>query len=269
MNKYSINHLLILLILLASFQLILFGDSFSHIISVFIISSSVIYWIRRNPFESIIGGTILTFIMDLVLNNCNHINCKHNMHIMHNNINEHFENMDLSSLESMISKLEKTAKEMPSKDPLDGIKDFNKRIDNSSDNSNKSNVKDGVKNNTKNSALETYDNLNSYTNNQDDLDDIIKTNNTKKSKIDEEEYINTLTADDILHLEKDEDDDEQYKKNPKPKTKNIDDYKPHEAQRETYRMINTVKQLKDTIDSLTPTIKSGQHILKMLEQFQL
>ncbi len=235
MNKDRIHNFLILLVLLASLQLISHSDPFSQILSIFVIISSIIFWIRKNIFESILGGALLTFILDLIW-------CRFNN--MHNK-NEHFENIDLSDLNSIISTLEKN----PNKDTLDS-KDF-KNIDN------------GPTNKT-----EKKDDINSYTKNMPDLEDIINTKN-KKNETDDEEHVNTLTSEDILHIEKDDDDDDQYSKNSKKKVKETDNYKPHEAQRETYRIINTVKQLKDTIDSLTPTIKSGQHILKMLEKFQL
>ena len=49
------------------------------------------------------------------------------------------------------------------------------------------------------------------------------------------------------------------------KNKKIDDYKPHEAQKETFELISTVKQLKDTVQTLAPLLKQGKSILSSLE----
>ncbi len=63
-----------------------------------------------------------------------------------------------------------------------------------------------------------------------------------------------------------DDEDEVVEKN---KNKNIDDYNPAVAQRETYRMIDTVKQLKTTVESLAPTIKEGRKILETFKKLDI
>lgn len=48
------------------------------------------------------------------------------------------------------------------------------------------------------------------------------------------------------------------------KNKDVDDYTPREAQKETFQLINTVKQLKDTVTELAPILKEGKTILSSL-----
>jgi molecular chaperone DnaK (HSP70) len=42
-----------------------------------------------------------------------------------------------------------------------------------------------------------------------------------------------------------------------------------EAQRETFRLIDTVKQLDDTIKSLGPTLTQGKEIMNMFDKIKL
>jgi hypothetical protein len=53
------------------------------------------------------------------------------------------------------------------------------------------------------------------------------------------------------------------------KDKKIEDYSPADAQKETYRMIDTVKQLKTTVETLAPTIKEGRKILEAFKKLDL
>ena len=53
------------------------------------------------------------------------------------------------------------------------------------------------------------------------------------------------------------------------KTKNADDMKPHEAQKETFELINAVKQLKGTIHELAPVLKEGKNILSSLSALKV
>ena len=48
------------------------------------------------------------------------------------------------------------------------------------------------------------------------------------------------------------------------KNKDVDEYTPREAQKETFQLINTVKQLKDTVTELAPILKEGKTILSSL-----
>ena len=45
--------------------------------------------------------------------------------------------------------------------------------------------------------------------------------------------------------------------------KNLNDYTPAQAQRATYNLIDTVKQLKDTMEGMEPLMKTGQNLLEL------
>tara|TARA_B110000037_G_C17112684_1_gene502530 strand:- start:53 stop:607 length:555 start_codon:yes stop_codon:yes gene_type:complete len=64
--------------------------------------------------------------------------------------------------------------------------------------------------------------------------------------------------------ETDEDDDDVLISKKKPI-----DMTAHEAQKQTYKLIDTVRQLDNTIKTLKPTIDNGNDILKKLESFKL
>jgi hypothetical protein len=51
--------------------------------------------------------------------------------------------------------------------------------------------------------------------------------------------------------------------------KPVDTYTPAEAQRETYRLIDTVKQLELTVKNLTPTLTEGKRVLDAFEKMNL
>lgn len=51
--------------------------------------------------------------------------------------------------------------------------------------------------------------------------------------------------------------------------KNTNDLKPYEAQKQTYQLIDTVKQLKDTINELAPMLKQGKDVLGQLETLKM
>jgi hypothetical protein len=51
--------------------------------------------------------------------------------------------------------------------------------------------------------------------------------------------------------------------------KGTDELKPHEAQRQAYQLIDTVKQLKDTIHELAPMLKQGKTVLEQLETLKM
>lgn len=53
------------------------------------------------------------------------------------------------------------------------------------------------------------------------------------------------------------------------KSKSTDDMKPHEAQKETFELINAVKQLKGTINELAPVLKEGKSILSSLSALKV
>jgi len=53
------------------------------------------------------------------------------------------------------------------------------------------------------------------------------------------------------------------------KDKNINELTPREAQKETFELINTVKQLKDTVNELAPVLKQGKSILSSLSALKI
>ena len=82
----------------------------------------------------------------------------------------------------------------------------------------------------------------------------------KKDKITIEKMIDDL---DKIKKEDINDDD----KGDKTETKNLAELKPYQAQRETYQLIETVKNLKDTMNTLGPTLKEAKSILNTYKQF--
>lgn len=51
--------------------------------------------------------------------------------------------------------------------------------------------------------------------------------------------------------------------------KKIEEYSPQQAQKETFKLIDTVKQLKHTIDALGPALSAGKDILKSFEALKV
>ena len=47
--------------------------------------------------------------------------------------------------------------------------------------------------------------------------------------------------------------------------KPITEMTPYEAQKETYQLVDTIKMLKETVDSLAPTLKQGKEVLATLQ----
>jgi len=56
--------------------------------------------------------------------------------------------------------------------------------------------------------------------------------------------------------------------NESPYKKDVKDYTPAEAQKTTYQLINTVKQLKDTMQEMTPLMASAEHIMRLKEKMK-
>lgn len=46
-------------------------------------------------------------------------------------------------------------------------------------------------------------------------------------------------------------------------------YTPAQAQRETFRLVNTVKKLEETMKSVAPVVQEGQKIMKAMESLKL
>lgn len=117
---------------------------------------------------------------------------------------------------------------------------------------------------TNNGMYETFDNKDLNVN------DIVKelTNISKNIHKDNEETEDTkddkkeITEDDINLLNDDDDDD----KTPNESNKYMESAK---AQRETFRLINTIKQLDDTVKNLAPTLKQGANIIEKFKKLNL
>jgi 6-phosphogluconate dehydrogenase (decarboxylating) len=75
---------------------------------------------------------------------------------------------------------------------------------------------------------------------------------------DDLEEKNEITNYDFNRSRVTEEDDER------AKDKKMDDLTPREAQKETFQLINTVKQLKSTVTELAPLLKEGKSILSTL-----
>lgn len=74
---------------------------------------------------------------------------------------------------------------------------------------------------------------------------------------------NTIKDYDFDNSKENEDDDKiASKKSPSSMTA-------HEAQKQTYKLIDTVQQLTETMKNLEPTLKSGQDILDKLETYKI
>lgn len=62
---------------------------------------------------------------------------------------------------------------------------------------------------------------------------------------------------------KEEDIDTMTKEEKKKKNKTVKEYTPEEAQQETYRMIDTVKQLTETMEAMQPVLSQGGKLLAL------
>jgi len=112
-------------------------------------------------------------------------------------------------------------------------------------------------------------------------DDIEKDEDRKKNNVNNllDEYVSSMSKADNLNDDEytlindnDEDDDDgdidssliNYKK---IKSRNKSAYTPARAQRETYKLIDTVKQLEDTMKNLGPSLKMGHKIMRSMEKY--
>lgn len=78
-----------------------------------------------------------------------------------------------------------------------------------------------------------------------------------------ESFENTLSEKEMKDILDDDNDEEKYNNNKSP-----DKLTPAQAQRETFRMINTVKQLEETMKSMAPTIMEGKKILEAVDKMK-
>jgi len=81
--------------------------------------------------------------------------------------------------------------------------------------------------------------------------------------------INNLSKEEITNLENEKSNsDEKPKKNSEDFI-SLDNMSPMMAQKELYRLVNTSKLLKETMDQLTPALKEGNKIMKSFEQLNM
>ena len=80
-------------------------------------------------------------------------------------------------------------------------------------------------------------------------DDMIEKNNIKEHDFDS----SIETEEDVLNMEK----------------KDTKDYTPNEAQKQTYKLIDTVKQLDSTIKTLAPTLEIGRKVIDKMKKYKL
>jgi hypothetical protein len=122
-----------------------------------------------------------------------------------------------------------------------------------------------------NASLGLYENFDEQKNLIDKINN--EYNDIKVSKDTDNKDGGVISIDDVKKIDIDdapsdiegEDDEETMTKHNKP----IDKYTPAEAQRETYRLIDTVRQLETTVKNLTPTLTEGKRVLEAFEKMNL
>ena len=98
----------------------------------------------------------------------------------------------------------------------------------------------------------------------DDKEDDEEKDEEKDDKKDKKQTVEEM-IDELDKINKEDIDDDDDKE--KTEIKNLADLKPYEAQRETYQLIETVKNLKDTMTQLQPALKEARSILHLNKQF--
>jgi hypothetical protein len=98
--------------------------------------------------------------------------------------------------------------------------------------------------------------------NEDDLDSILKEDeqDDKKQNEKQEEFLSKTDGglgnlDQLLQM--------AAKESPYADKNDVKEYTPAQAQRETYRMIDTVKQLKETMSEMMPLMKAGNNLMSL------
>ena len=98
----------------------------------------------------------------------------------------------------------------------------------------------------------------------DDKEDDEEKDEEKDDKKDKKQTVEEM-IDELDKIKKEDIDDDDNKE--KTEVKNLAELKPYEAQRETYQLIETVKNLKDTMSQLQPALKEAKSILHLNKQF--
>lgn len=126
------------------------------------------------------------------------------------------------------------------------------------------------------SSVESFENVNEL------VETIEKDSKSKKTKkeTDKEEKRKKIkakleeiaTSGDKINIEEIEalmggsDDDDTYMMR---KKKSVSEMTPHEAQQETYEIMNTVKELNETLEALTPQLQTAKKTLEAYKQLNL
>jgi len=119
-----------------------------------------------------------------------------------------------------------------------------------------------VNKNTKNVALENITKDFNGIDENLDLDKLLKKDNKNIEK-ENKKVSKTKTLDELQELL-----DKAKHEGDLRVGKKLSDYTPAEAQRATFRLIDTTQQLKDTVEEMTPAIKNGMQLLQMMKKFK-
>lgn len=81
--------------------------------------------------------------------------------------------------------------------------------------------------------------------------------------------INNLSKEEISNLENEKLDSDEKPLKKSEEFVSLDNMSPMMAQKELFRLVNTSKLLKETMDQLTPALKEGNKIMKSFEQLNM
>ena len=99
-----------------------------------------------------------------------------------------------------------------------------------------------------------------------------KENTTEPRKVDKREKDGgNISISDIETIEVDDDNDHKYNDKGSLSNKKVDikNYTPHTAQQETFKLLNTVRDLKMTVEELAPTLSTAKDILGVYKQIKV
>lgn len=113
-------------------------------------------------------------------------------------------------------------------------------------------------------TIETFENVDELIEQLDKLKKDVKKGSVKKNK---EEFDETEIEEDEIE---DSDIDNDYN-DPSKKilNKKIKEYTPQEAQKESFRLLNTVRELKQTVDTLVPALGSAKEVLDVYKNLRV
>tara|TARA_B100000780_G_scaffold278858_2_gene254066 strand:+ start:1016 stop:1606 length:591 start_codon:yes stop_codon:yes gene_type:complete len=121
--------------------------------------------------------------------------------------------------------------------------------------------------------IEQFESMDDLTNTLEEIQNKINENDKKKGveKIKNDESIeDDINIDDIDSI--DENSDNDYNKTDKKlsnKVVNPKNYTAQSAQQETFKLLNTVRELKTTIEELAPSLSTAKDVLGMYKQIKI